>query len=192
MRLDADRRDPGQRDPAAVTNSTKCRRETRWMTHDLKGDVDALAAGEGAKDFSGVRVGGVHYVGRADLARGVELVVGEVDRDHLRRAKGSGHLDRRGPDTSCTNDRYGLTAANLGRVPEEAIGREECAADHRRRNKVDGVGRTKDRRSRYDRVLGERGHRVHRNRFTVVEGQSGGAVVERPAKSILGEEGPTE
>ena len=78
---------------ATVADHLERLREGLRQAEHFERDVDAVAAGQLAHARHGVSGRGVDDVGGAQPARGLELVVLDVDRDDLRRAERLGDLD---------------------------------------------------------------------------------------------------
>ena len=91
-------------------------------------------------------------------------------------------------DAAGGDDGDALAAAQIGAVADGAVGREDRAAQHRRFGERKAVGQREDVGRRHHRVLGEAGHRVHRERRAVGAPQPRRAVVERAAQTVHREE----
>jgi len=77
-------------------------------------------------------------------------------------------------------------------VRDRSVGGQHGAAEHRCRLQIQADGHREHRRRRYDGVLGEPAHGVHRQRCAVGAVQAGRAVVERAPHAVEPEERLTQ
>ncbi len=163
---------------------SKCLRQAQ----DFEGRVHAFAVGQLAHacaDISGCRV---DEVGRAETFGRLELVIADIDRDDLRRAECFRNLNDVDADTAGGDYRDAFTAAQFGAMPDGAIRGEDGAAEYRRLFERQAVDQRKDVGCRYYGVLRKAGHRIHRDRRTVLPTQPRRAVVQRALQPIHREE----
>ena len=110
--------------PTAMTEATT--QTIAWR----EGDVDAAAVGQVAHALGGIGGLRVDDVGRADAARHLQLVLVDVDRDHLRRPEGLRDLNDVEADAAGGDDRDALASTQIGAVTDRAVGGEDRAAQY--------------------------------------------------------------
>ena len=109
-----------------------------------------------------------------------------------RRAERARQRDDVESDAAGGDDRDAVALGHAAGVGDRPVGREHGAAEHGGALKLDRLGHREDVGGGHDRILGEPGHRVHRERAPVGARQAARPVVERSAQAVHREEALAE
>src|SRR6185312_4053826 len=109
----------------------------RRLGTDGDEDVVGAAAGQATHLLDGVGRAGVHAMGGAEAAGGLQLALDEIERDHHARTGDGGALYGVQADAAGPDDGGGGAGAQAGGVGDSAEASDDAAGEQRRRIKRD-------------------------------------------------------